>query len=274
MPTGSANYAAVMTESENVGYSLPQAGAEEFERQRLALLAEITDPFTAAQFDMIGVLPGWRCVDVGAGNGSVTRMLADRVGPTGSVLAVDIDTRLLETLTDDRIEVRTHNLLTDSLADAPFDLVHTRHLLMHLPSRGDALRRIASMVRPGGWVAIGDVHFLSLAVTPSTPAWARTWSAFCDALVAAGWDIRYGARLAADMRAIGLAGVESHEYTCEASGNHPWARLFAMTLERLRGAMLAVGGTDADIDEAIAILSDPLTVFHGQTGCYAVGRVD
>jgi SAM-dependent methyltransferase len=200
-------------------------------------------------------------------------MLADRVGATGSVLALDIDTRLLEPLTDDHVEVRQHNLLTDTLADAPFDLAHARHLLMHLPSRIDALRRIVALVRTGGWVAIGDVHFVGLAVSPSTSAWARAWSAYCDALGAAGWDIHYGARLPSDMRAVGLADVECYEYSCEAPGNHPWARLFAMTLERLRGAMRAVGGADADLDEAIAILTDPRTAFRSQTGCYAVGRV-
>jgi ubiquinone/menaquinone biosynthesis C-methylase UbiE len=263
----------MVTHSAPGGYALPQAGAEDFERRRLALLAEVTDRYTAAQLDMVGVQPGWRCVDIGAGNGSTTRMLADRVGVTGSVLALDLDTRLLEPLNGNQIEVRRHNLLTDPLDDAPFDIAHARHLLMHLPSRVDALRRISATVRSGGWVAIGDVHFVSLGVSPVTPAWERTWSAFCDALGAAGWDIRYGMRLAADMRAAGLADVASYEYTCEAPGNHPWARLFAMTLERLRAAMRAVGGADSDIDEAIAILTDPDIVFRGQTGCYAIGRV-
>jgi precorrin-6B methylase 2 len=75
-------------------YVLSQLGAQEFERERLALLAEVTDPFTLAQLDVISVQPGWRCVDIGAGSGSVTRMLAARAAAAGTVLAVDLDTRV------------------------------------------------------------------------------------------------------------------------------------------------------------------------------------
>jgi hypothetical protein len=102
---------------------------------------------------------------------------------------------------------------------------------------------------------------------------ARTWCAFCDTLAATGWDIRSGGRLASNMRAVGLTDVSSREYTREVPGNSASARLFAMTLERLREAMLAVGGTNEDIDEAISILTDPRTVYRSPTACYAVGRV-
>ena len=57
-------------------YTLGQHGAEEFERTRLALLEEIFDPYTVRQFDAIGVGAGWRCLDMGAGAGSATRLLA------------------------------------------------------------------------------------------------------------------------------------------------------------------------------------------------------
>lgn len=254
------------------GYALGQAGAEEFERARLALLAQVSDPFTLAQLDAIGVQPGWRCVDVGAGGGAVTRLLAARVGAAGSVLALDLDTRLVEPLADDRISVVRFDLLADTLGQT-FDLAHARHLLMHLPRRAEALRRLAALVRPGGWVAVGDVDFVGLTVWPVTPAWQRTWSSFRDALILTGWDIGYGARLAADMRAIGLVDVESHAYTHDLPGNSAWARLFAMTLERLRGPMRAVGASDTDINAAISLLTDPATIYRSPTACYALGRV-
>ena len=77
----------------------------------LRFLEEYHDPLTVSQLDAIGVGEGWRCLDVGAGGGSVTRMLAERVGSTGSVLAVDLDTSLLDELASDRVEVRRHDLL-------------------------------------------------------------------------------------------------------------------------------------------------------------------
>ena len=135
-------------------YTLAQAGAEELERARLALLEEVCDPGTVLQLDAIGVGEGWRCLDVGAGGGSATRLLAERVGETGSVLALDLDVRLLEPLASDRVEVRRHDLLGEPLPQAAFDVVHARNLLMHLPARLDALRRLVAAVRPGGWLAV------------------------------------------------------------------------------------------------------------------------
>ena len=66
-------------------YTLSQDAAEELEQARLALLEEVCDAQTVRQFDAIGVGVGWRCLDVGAGAGSTTRLLAERVGDTGSV---------------------------------------------------------------------------------------------------------------------------------------------------------------------------------------------
>jgi len=90
-------------------YTLSQHGAEELERARLALLEDVYDPQTVRQFDAIGIGAGWRCLDVGAGAGSTTRLLAERVGGTGSVVSLDLDVRLLEPLASERVEVRRHD---------------------------------------------------------------------------------------------------------------------------------------------------------------------
>lgn len=76
-------------------YILSQQRSPDVERTRVRLLEQFHDPLTARQLDAIGVGEGWRCLDVGAGAGSVTRMLAGRVGASDSVLAVDLDTSLL-----------------------------------------------------------------------------------------------------------------------------------------------------------------------------------
>src|SRR5262245_14419425 len=136
-------------------YSLSQDGAEQAERDRLALLEQVCDPMTTRLLEDVGVEKGWRCLDVGAGAGSVTRLLAGAVGPEGAVLAVDLDTRLLDHLAGDVIEVRRLDLLSES-AGTDFDLVHARHVLMHLPNRLEALSCMVAALRPGGVLAIGD----------------------------------------------------------------------------------------------------------------------
>jgi SAM-dependent methyltransferase len=253
-------------------YVLQRWGAEEIERERLALLERYHDPLTRRQLDAIGVSDGWRCVDVGAGGGSVTRLLAERVGERGSVLATDLDPRLLEPLAGGRVSVLRHDLLKEPLPQAAFDLAHARLLLMHLPCRLEGLRRIAASIRPGGWLAVLDVDFTSVRLTPSSGTWERAWSAFLDAIVASGWDPSYGARLYNDLHALGLEAVDAEFVRSCGPGGSVAARLLGLTLERLRARMLADGASEQDVDGARRLLEDPAVRFQSQTTVLASGR--
>jgi SAM-dependent methyltransferase len=253
-------------------YALGQEGAEEFERARLALLEEVCDPYTVLQLDAIGVGEGWRCLDVGAGAGSATRLLAERVGETGSVLAVDLDVRLLEPLASDRVEVRRHDLLGEPLPEATFDVVHARNLLMHLPAHLVALRRLLAAVRPGGWLAVSEPDFNGLAVFPPSAAWRRAWSVFCDAVIAGGWDPGYGTRLGGDIEALGLVEIEVEARTRRTRGGAVFAHLFANTLGRLEERMLALGAAGDDLAAAQRLLRDPTVTYQAPTFTIAWGR--
>ena len=253
-------------------YILTQQESPDVERARLRLLEEYHDPLTIGQLDAIGVGEGWRCLDVGAGAGSVTRMLAERVGCTGSVLAVDLDTSLLEPLTSDRIKVRRHDLLSHPLPKDEFDLVHARLLLMHLPSRLEALRRLAAAARPGGWIAAIDPDFTAVALSPSDPTWERIWTVFLDVIVAGGWDPGYGARLCSNLRAIGLVDVHADYFASCGPGRSLEARLLSLSFERLRERIVAFGASNDEIDEARRLLEDPANTLRSPTRCVARAR--
>jgi hypothetical protein len=111
-----------------------------------------------------------------------------------------------------------------------------------------------------------------VAITPSSPAWARTWSAFYDVLIAGGWDPAYGSRLAGDMRAAGLVDVHAEHVAAREPGGSTAARLLSLLLERLRARLIAFGADDAEIDEARRLLEDPASTFASQTTCVARGR--
>jgi ubiquinone/menaquinone biosynthesis C-methylase UbiE len=252
-------------------YVLSRFDAEELERERLDLLQRFHDPLSLRLFDAIGVTEGWRCLDIGAGAGSSTRLLVERVGKTGSVVATDLDTRLLEPLASDRVEVLQHDLLVDELPEAEFDLAHIRLVLMHVPSRVDALRRIVASVRPGGWVAVIDVDFTDIRISPTTAASERTWSAFLDAVAAAGWDPSYGSRLYRNLEALELDDIEA-EYLVSEGFAGERARLIGLTLERLRTRMLERGATDEDVDDAKRLLENPTTRFRSPVTTLARAR--
>lgn len=70
-------------------YRLPHDLAGE--QQRLALMSALLDTVERVTIDRLGVGPGWRCLELGSRNGSIARILAQLVGPTGHVVASDID---------------------------------------------------------------------------------------------------------------------------------------------------------------------------------------
>lgn len=119
------------------------------ESERLRLLETCWDPCTTRRLAALGVGPGWRCLEVGAGHGSIAGWLAERVRPTGSVVAADIDPRFLGDVPAG-VEVRRIDAGRDGFEAGAYDLVHCRALLMHLPDPDAAFARMVAAVRPGG----------------------------------------------------------------------------------------------------------------------------
>src|ERR1043165_2212611 len=143
---------------------------ETLERERLSLLEQTSDPLTFQRMAELGVAEGWRCLEVGAGGGSVPRWLADRVAPTGVVVATDIDPRFLKSIDLPGVEVRTHNIETDDLEENAFDLVHCRALVMHISEKDRALHHMHSAVLLGGCLCEEDLHDTTMwAADPAHP---------------------------------------------------------------------------------------------------------
>jgi len=80
--------------------------------ERLRLLEECHDPGTIRRIGQLGLRPGARCLDAGAGAGSIARRLAD-IGP---VIAVDVDPHLLTPAPG--VEVRRTDLVNDQIGRA------------------------------------------------------------------------------------------------------------------------------------------------------------
>jgi ubiquinone/menaquinone biosynthesis C-methylase UbiE len=139
----------------NFGYLFDNEALEA--EDRFGALASLFDPVSFRHLDRLGVAEGWSCLEVGAGGGSVASWLATRVGESGRVFATDIDVRWLEhRLQAPNIELRRHDVVEDALPESSFDIVHERLVLVHLPQRAAALRKLVVSLRPGGWLLLED----------------------------------------------------------------------------------------------------------------------
>src|SRR6266481_6502869 len=156
-------------------YRLTARGRQEAEDDRLSLLECILDPLSRRRRHM--VRPGWRCLEVGAGRGSMAVWLAEKVGESGKVVATDIDVTYLKRIYLPNLEVRQHDILNDSvdaLGPGSFDMVCSRLTLFWLADKQEsAIRRMVECLRPGGWLVDEDGDWGTIApVDPSHPYYA------------------------------------------------------------------------------------------------------
>lgn len=110
----------------------------------------------ATALDRLEIGPGWRCVDVGAGGGDVSVALAEIVGITGRIYAVDSDPGARDLVAAAASAHSQVLAITQAGEDLVLpelvDLAFCRFLLMHVHNPGAVLTRMGSSVRPGGWV--------------------------------------------------------------------------------------------------------------------------
>jgi SAM-dependent methyltransferase len=110
----------------------------------------------ATALERLGIGPGWRCVDVGAGGGDVSVALAEIVGRDGRVYAVDSDPRARDEVASAAAAFSQVVAITqageDLLLPEAVDLAFCRFLLMHVIDPAVVLARMRGAVRPGGWV--------------------------------------------------------------------------------------------------------------------------
>jgi SAM-dependent methyltransferase len=246
-------------------YALPNAA--EVARQRLAALEETYDPASFRRAEALGIGLGWRCLDVGAGGGSFARWLADRVGPSGRVVATDIDVRFL----GPPLEVRESDVRTGELEPAAYDLVHTRLVLLHLPEREEVLARLAGAVRPGGLLMIeeDDVYpMLALA----SGAYRDAWTAFRQLTKSAGVNSQWAHELPERLDALGLVHVDAEVDTQLFRGGTAPARFWSLTWLQTRARIVEMGVPEAVVDAGRAALDDPARWYYGPARVIAWGR--
>jgi SAM-dependent methyltransferase len=224
-------------------------------RRRLEVLEHCYDPGTVAHLERFGVGPGWRCLEVGAGGGSITTWLCARVAPGGDVVAVDLDTRFVDELDAPNLDVRRLDVVTDDLPAGGFDLVHVRLLLMHLHAREAVFDKLLACLAPGGWLLVEEFDSFGLAAH-SDDAYTQAWRLSCAGMAEAGFAPTWARQLPGRMAASGLVETGDH---CEVPffrGASPLAEMMQLTLTQAQDHALAAGASENLLAEAVALLSD------------------
>jgi 2-polyprenyl-3-methyl-5-hydroxy-6-metoxy-1,4-benzoquinol methylase len=140
------------------------------ELERLQAIERVFDPASHRRIQSTGITENWRCLEVGAGAGSIARSLATLVGNTGKVLAIDLDTRFLGNLNESNLEILEADIRQLQRDEASFDLIHARYVLIHLVDWDVALNRMLALLKPGGWFVLEEPDFASAKAIAGEPA--------------------------------------------------------------------------------------------------------
>jgi 2-polyprenyl-3-methyl-5-hydroxy-6-metoxy-1,4-benzoquinol methylase len=241
----------------------------EQERDRLAGLSAQFDAGTVRHLSAVGVTTGWHCLEIGAGGGSIARWLAATVGPTGRVVATDLDTRFLDDLPQPPAEVLRHDIATDVLERNAFDLVHARAVLEHVPARYPVIERLVAALRPGGVLVLEDVVFggpfsqaTAKAVHPPTRADAltRVMDAMAAGFGAVGASAEFGLELPAALAAAGLRDVGAELTAKLVHGGTDAAAFYGLSLREVGPRLVGAGLlAPEDLADALAMVADPVS---------------
>jgi SAM-dependent methyltransferase len=231
-------------------------------RRRLALLEHALDPATFRRLATIGVAPGWRCLDLGAGGGTVCEWLAPHVGPTGRVVALDLDGRFLRALPPScaNVEVREENVVDAELPEGAFDLVHTRWTLLHIPQREQVLEKLVAALKPGGTLFLEEPDGHNVHTLDRT-GWHDVTERIFPIVMARGSDPYWARDLPYKMSALGLVDVRAEAEFPYFHGGSELAEFWRISWGLVRDAVAATGADVSQWDRELAELDDPARLF-------------
>jgi ubiquinone/menaquinone biosynthesis C-methylase UbiE len=137
----------------------------------LRWMVEMDNPFTesnraAVIIGYLGVEPGMKVLDFGCGPGRLTIPLAEKVGPQGEVVAIDIQPGMLSRTQEKAREAKLENIRfvqaaagNGKLGSNQFDRAVLVTVLGEIPDGVAALKELFEAIKPCGILSVTEVIF-------------------------------------------------------------------------------------------------------------------
>ncbi len=265
----------------NAVYSL---GHNPSESSRLQRQADELFPQSTALVDRTALGPGGTCIDVGCGPRGILDLLADRVGPEGSVVGVDADPKhvaMAAQMAADRnldwVSIVHADARSTGLPSSSFDVVHGRTILITVPEPLELVVEMTRLAKPGGWVIGLEPDVEPSICHPSHPAYERLGAMFPVVFSRNGADWRVGRRVAELYRAAGLVDIQMDVRAEVYPKGHTRRTIRVDLLRSMRPFIVELGlATDSELDglfsEALAHLDDPDVIIMPSVNFAVSGR--
>lgn len=238
---------------------------------RLRMLAEARDPSTFTTLERTGIGEGWHCLEIGAGAGTVSAWMADKVGPTGKILSTDIDLRFHGEMPDN-VMVRQHDITADSLKAEHFDLIHARAVFQHIPGRGEAIDKAIAALKPGGWLVIEDGHFEPFKDQTLPDPFGQLHGVMTSA-ARHDWEPHLGPKLLGMFAERGLVELDTTGEIWPMRGGEASGEWWFLAIEHTAPLLIEHGVFDQEtVDAALAQARTPGFVMSSPLSVAALGR--
>jgi ubiquinone/menaquinone biosynthesis C-methylase UbiE len=187
-------------------------GTDRAELERLGLQHQLWVAQAAAAWERAGFRRGHRILDVGCGPGFATVDLAQRVGPRGKIVAVDISRRFLSHLEERaracglaNIRIVQGSVERLAVGEAGFDGAYARWVLCFVQRPAAVLKQVARRLKRGGVFVIQDYfQYENILIAPGCEAFRRVFRAVHESWRARGGDPDIGCRLPGLLRRAGF----------------------------------------------------------------------
>ena len=177
-------------------------GSSDAEHQRLIRQATRLAPVTESFFREAGIGPGQRVLELGSGVGDVAMLLAQLVGASGEVVAIERDARTISRARSRAGEAGLHNVrfvqsdIAHFSTETRFDAAVGRYILQFLPDPVATLRSLLEKVRPGGIIAFQEGSFVPfVALSAHLPLWSAVVSLHREVAACVGVNTEMGPAL-------------------------------------------------------------------------------
>ena len=222
-------------------------GTHDEEISRLALQHRVWRPRASDAWRRAGFTTGQTIIDVGCGPGHATLDLAEIVGPSGRVVALDRSRRFLDALEAAKrarglanITAHELDLDQDALPAGTADAAWSRWVFAFMKRPRDLLARVAAALRPGGTLVIHEyLHYDTWRMSPRNAEFEGFVQAVLERWRASGGEPEVGLDLPRWLEELGFENrsVTTIMDVITASDSvWPWPRAFVHAgVERLVG---------------------------------------
>lgn len=159
---------------------------------------------------IVDVNPHLKLLDVGAGSGTISASLAQKM-PEGQVTATDISEDILQRASEfaqsmgaTNVEFRTANVFELPFEDATFDVAHAHQVLCHLGEPSRAITEMVRVVKPGGVIALCESDMRMWCLFPELDGLVKFYDMMVNTLVANGGQDKGGRQLVSWAVAAGV----------------------------------------------------------------------